>query len=91
MNARTISAAIIAALALAFVVLLATAIASSRAQAAEPADAGARWQLWQQSPGREWQPRGKALRASTACDLDLASVAVVVEKATRLACRKVAP
>lgn len=70
--------------------LLALLIAD-RADAAEPADTGPRWQLWQQSPGQEWRPRGKALRASTACDLDLVSVAVVVEKATKLACRKVGP
>ena len=52
---------------------------------------GPRWQLWEQLPGGEWRPRGKQLNTSTACDLDAASLAMVVEKATRIACRKVTP
>ena len=52
---------------------------------------GPRWQLWEQPPGQDWRPRGKQLGTSTACDLDAASLAMVVEKATRIACRRVTP
>ena len=52
---------------------------------------GPRWQLWEQPLGGEWRPRGKQLGTSTACDLDAASLAMVVEKATRIACRLVTP
>ena len=52
---------------------------------------GPRWQLWEQPPGGDWRPRGKQLGTSTACDLDAASLAMVVEKATRIACRRVTP
>ena len=48
---------------------------------------GPRWQLWEQPPGQDWRPRGKQLNTSTACDLDAASLAMVVEKATRIASR----
>jgi len=62
---------------------------TSYATAAEIA--GPRWQLWEQPPGGDWRPRGKQLNTSTACDLDAASLAMVAEKATRIACRRVTP
>lgn len=91
MSARFVVGVLATAIAVAFAVLVTVAVVSSRAHGAEPEHVGPRWQLWQQPPGQEWAPRGKPLRGPTACNLDLASVANVVDKATRLACRKVAP
>jgi len=62
---------------------------ASDATAAEIA--GPRWQLWEQPPGGHGRPRGKQLGTSTACDLAAASLAMVAEKATRIAGRRVTP
>lgn len=62
-----------------------TCLTVGLARAAEPP----RWQLIECPPDQPCRPRGKPLREQTACDLDAASLALVVVKATRIKCERI--
>ena len=64
-------------------------VAAGAASAAEPEPAGPRFQLIECPPGQDCRPRGKPLDTSTACALDMASLTLVVVKATRIKCERV--
>lgn len=46
------------------------------------------WQLTECPPGEPCRPRGRPLDVKTACELDLASLAIVAAKGTRIRCDK---
>lgn len=65
--------------------IAALAYATPRARAAEN-DAPRPWVLWEVTPDRAMPRARGTYTASTACALDLASLANVLPKASRLSC-----
>ena len=65
--------------------IVALAYAAPRARAAE-LDAARPWVLWEVSPDRAMPMARGTYTARTACEVDLASLANVLPKASRLTC-----